>query len=99
MKTFKRENIHTHCKGAAWPEFLGRVKLGESFTVETEQFNLANGPIAVAGIKAGDNIAIHIEKIELLPPFAAPNGGPFFEGVGDSVPPKDVFVQRVVSVS
>ena len=57
MRTFKREHIHTHCVGAEWPEFLGEVALGESFVVETERFNLANGPVAVAGVRAGDDIA------------------------------------------
>ncbi len=35
MKTFRRQEVHTHCKGVAWPEFLGRVDLGESFVIET----------------------------------------------------------------
>ena len=86
MQTFKRENFHTHCVGALFPEFLGKVKPGESFTIETERFNLANGPIAVEGIKAGDAIAVHIERVDILPPYIAPNGGPFFEGMGDPVP-------------
>jgi len=83
MKTFKRESIRSHCIGYEWPELLGDVKLGESFLIETEQFNSVNGPISIDGVKAGDNIAIHIEQIEILPPFHAPNGGPFFEGMGD----------------
>jgi len=60
--------------------------LGESFVIETERFNLANGPIAVADIRAGDSIAVHVERIEMLPPYESPNGGPFFEGVGDPLP-------------
>jgi len=62
------------------------VQLSESFLIETEQYNNANGPVAIPGIKAGDPIAIHVEKIEILPPFSAPNGGPFFEGMGDPQP-------------
>lgn len=85
MQIFKRELINTHCVGALWPDFAGQVKLGESFIVETESCG-PNGPIEVAGIKAGDNIAIHIEKIEMDGPFEAPNGGPFHEGCGKSVP-------------
>jgi acetamidase/formamidase len=86
VQVFKRESIHSHCVGAEWPDFLGKVQLGESFIIETEQFNLANGPIAIAGVKAGDDIAICVERIDILPPFSAPNGGPFFEGMGDSPP-------------
>jgi len=86
VRTFKREHIHTHCVGAEWPGFLGEVALGESFFIETERFNLANGPIAVAGVRAGDDIAVHVEGIEILPPFWAPNGGPFYEGMGDPLP-------------
>lgn len=86
MQVFKRESIQTHCIGAVWPEFLGQVQLGESFVIETEQFNNANGPIAIAEVKAGDNIVVHIERVDILPPFSAPNGGPFFEGIGDSPP-------------
>lgn len=83
MKIFEREKIQTHCVGQEWPEFLGSVQLGESFIIETEQYNLVNGPIAVKGIAAGEAIVVHIERIEILPPFKAPNGGPFFEGMGD----------------
>lgn len=83
MKVFKRENIHTHCVGQEWPEFLGSVRLGESFIIETEQFNLVNGPLAVAGVQAGEPIAVHVERIEILPSFNSPNGGPFFEGMGE----------------
>jgi hypothetical protein len=53
MKTFSRDQIETHCAGVEWPEFLGSIKLGESFVVETERFNRVNGPIAIDGIKAG----------------------------------------------
>jgi acetamidase/formamidase len=85
MQIFPREHIHNHCPGQEWPEFLGRVQLGESFVIETERFNLANGPLAVEGIQAGDALAVHIEQIEIIPPYFAPNGGPFFEGMGDPV--------------
>ena len=40
----------------------------------------------MAGVGAGEAIAVHVERIEILPPFAAPNGGPFFEGMGESPP-------------
>jgi acetamidase/formamidase len=84
MKTFTRASIRTHCVGAEWPDFLGSVDIGESFVIETERLNLANGPIAVNGVEAGDPIAVTVERVEILPPFIAPNGGPFFEGLGDS---------------
>ncbi|MCD6286834.1 MAG: hypothetical protein J7M39_13060 [Anaerolineae bacterium] len=86
MQIFRRDLIETHCPGTEWPDFLGSVRMGESFVVETERFNRVNGPIAVESICAGDCIAVHIEKIEMLPPSEAPNGGPFFEGMGDPVP-------------
>ena len=85
MQMFRRECIETHCVGALWPEFLGRVELGESFAIETKG-NLANGPIYVSGIKAGEPIAVHIEAIDINGPFTAPNGGPFVEGMGAPVP-------------
>ena len=83
MKTFTRASIQTHCVGADWPDFLGSVDLGESFVIETERFNLANGPIAINGVEAGESVAVNVEHVEILPPFRAPNGGPFFEGMGD----------------
>jgi acetamidase/formamidase len=86
MQRFTRDKIRSHDVGADWPQFLGAVQLGESFVIETEQFNNANGPIAITDIKAGDAIAVLVEEIEILPPFDAPNGGPFFEGMGDSQP-------------
>ncbi len=86
MRVFTRDLIETHCSGTEWPDFLGTVQLGEGFTVETERFNRANGPVAIAGVRAGDNIAVHIESIDMLPPYESPNGGPFFEGCGDPVP-------------
>jgi hypothetical protein len=85
MQVFTRDLIETHCAGLAWPKFLGSVQLGERFVVETERFNRVNGPIAIQSIRAGDPIAVHIESIEILPPFESPNGGPFFEGMGDPV--------------
>ena len=86
MQVFTRDLIKKHCVGVEWPEFLGRVRLGESFIVETERFNRVNGPIAIKEVKTGDAIAVHIEMIEIFPPFESPNGGPFFEGMGDPVP-------------
>jgi acetamidase/formamidase len=85
MQVFERSLLKTHCVGAEWPDFLGRVELGESFIIETESDN-PNGPISVAGILASDDIAVHIEKIEMVGPFLAPNGGPFVEGMGPPVP-------------
>jgi acetamidase/formamidase len=79
MQIFARQLISEHCVGAEWPEFVGRVELGESFLVETVEVG-ANGPIEVAGVRAGDALAIHIEAIEMEPPFYAPNGGPFIDG-------------------
>jgi amidase len=76
MRTFKRELVTTHCVGDEWPEFVGRVELGESFVVETVGCG-PNGPIEVAGVKAGDDVAIHIEAIEIEGPFTAASGGPF----------------------
>jgi amidase len=58
------------------------------FVVETERFNAANGPIAVTGIAAGEDIAVHIERIEITGPYEAPNGGPFVDGMGPPVPIK-----------
>ncbi len=86
MQVFARESIAEHCTDAEWPEFLGEVALGESFVVETERFNAANGPLAVQEVSAGDCLAVHIERIDMLGPFEAPNGGPFFEGLGPPVP-------------
>ena len=85
MQIFARDLIGTHCPGVEWPDFAGSVALGESFVVETERFNRANGPIAFEGIRAGDCLAVHIESIEMIPPFEAPSGGPFFEGMGEPV--------------
>ena len=86
MQIFARQNIHTHCVGSPWPDFLGQVDLGESFVIETERFNLVNGPIAVDGLQAGDALAVIVEKVEILPPYFAPDGGPFFEGMGEPQP-------------
>lgn len=86
MQVFTRDNVHTHSVSAEWPEMLGTVALGESFVVETIRLNPVSGPIGIVGVQAGDNIAIHIEDIKMLPPYLGPNGGPFFEGIGDWVP-------------
>ena len=86
MRVFKRESIYTHCAGSEWPGFLGEVELGESFVIETERLNYVNGPVGLRGIEAGDDIAVHVEGIEILPPFLAPNGGPFFGGPESPTP-------------
>lgn len=85
-RVFTRDLIGTHCPGTEWPRMVGGVELGERFAVETERFNRVNGPIAVDGVRAGDAIAVHIEHIAIEPPYESPNGGPFFEGMGDAVP-------------
>src|SRR5579883_1236735 len=79
MRVFKRELVETHCVGAEWPTFCGRVELGEPFVIETQSLG-ANGPVEIAGVRAGDPIAIHVEAIEMEGPFSAPNGGPFMDG-------------------
>jgi hypothetical protein len=86
MPIFTRENIHTHCVGGEWPDVLGTVALGESFVVEIMRLNAVSGPIGIASVQTGGNIAIHIETIKMLPPYLGPNGGPFFEGISDWVP-------------
>lgn len=86
MKIFTRDMVYKHCVGTVWPEFLGEVEIGESFIIETERFNKVNGPICINGIKASEPIAVYIEDIDILPPFFSPNGGPFFEGIGEQVP-------------
>ena len=86
MQIFTRNLIHEHCAGVEWPDFLGEVQLGESFIIETERFNLVNGPIAVKSVQEGDIIAVHVESVDIVPPFLSPNGGPFVEGMGDLVP-------------
>ncbi len=85
MQTFTRDVIDEHCPGVEWPDFLGRVTPGEHFVVETGRFNRVNGPLAVESVRAGEAIAIHIEAIDIEPPFESPNGGPFFEGMGAPV--------------
>ena len=81
VQAFDREHTHAHSVGEEWPSFLGQVQLGEPFVIETERFNLVDGPIAVAGVRAGEGIAMHVEQIEMLPPLEAPN-----EGLGEPVP-------------
>ncbi len=80
MQTFSRDHIASHCVGAVWPEFLGSVDLGESFVVQTNAFNDANGPISVREIQAGDALAVHVERIEMTGPYRACVGGPFIVG-------------------
>ena len=79
MQVFPRALTRTHCVGAAWPEPVGTVALGEPFVVEGDAPGPAglNGPIRVAGVRAGDAPAVHLEAIDLRGPFVAPNGGPF----------------------
>jgi acetamidase/formamidase len=79
MQAFARDLITRHDVGVAWPTFVGRARLGESFAVETVEVG-ANGPVEIEGVRAGDVLAIHIEIIEVEPPFKAPNGGPFSDG-------------------
>ena len=79
MQKFPRALITSHCVGDEWPTFAGRVALGESFEIETIE-NGANGPIEISGVNAGDDLAIHIERIDLSGKFLAPNGGPFING-------------------
>jgi acetamidase/formamidase len=80
MQIFHRDNIRRHCVGQSWPDPLGHVALGESFVIETERFNDANGPILVEGVGAGDDLAIHVEAIDIVGPFRANNGGPLIAG-------------------
>jgi acetamidase/formamidase len=86
MQRFTRSAIREHCVESEWPQFLGAVVLGESFVMETERFNAANGPLEVRGIAEGDDLAVYIEGIEIMGPYEAPNGGPFVEGMGPPVP-------------
>ena len=41
-----------------------------------KRFNAVNGPLLVRGIKAGEAISVHIDAIDMVPPFESPNGGP-----------------------
>ena len=86
MQRFSRALIDGHCVGTDWPTFVGTVALGEPFVVETANSNAANGPVRVEGVGPGDALAVHVEAIELVGPFVAPNGGPFYEGIGPAVP-------------
>ena len=94
MKTFKRAYIQTHetNEGDLQPAFLGTVKLGESFIVETENSNDVNGPIFIEGVKANENVAIHIEAIEIVEPVIAPNGGPIVGLPGFELKYRDGFL-------
>lgn len=85
LKRFDRVLIRSHFAedDQLSPDFIGSVELGESFILETENSNDANGPVSVAGVKAGDAITVEIEEIEIVGPVVAPNGGPLdgFEGI------------------
>src|SRR5262245_58670002 len=78
MQRFARALVEGHCVGADWPAFVGTVELGEPFVVETANSNAANGPVRVAGVGAGDALAVRVEAIEVV--------GPFYEGMGPGVP-------------
>ena len=69
MHVFPRSAIGSHCVGAQWPDFLGSVRLGESFVIEIERSKPVNGPVRIEGVKAGDAIAIQIEEIEMVGEF------------------------------
>ena len=86
MQTFSRDLVDTHCVDDYWPTFVGTARLGESFVLETQNSNAANGPVRIAGVAAGEPLAVHVEAIVLTGPFVAPNGGPFYEGMGARVP-------------
>jgi acetamidase/formamidase len=85
MQVFKRELTETHCIGAEWPEFCGVVEPGESFVIETVE-SIPNGPVEVNGIRKGDTVCISIERIQIEPPFYAPQSGPFILGCGERIP-------------
>lgn len=86
MQRFERGLIDRHCVGADWPAFVGAVDLGERFVVETANSNAVNGPVCVRRIAAGDAVAIHVASIDLGGLLVAPNGGPFYAGMGPGVP-------------
>jgi acetamidase/formamidase len=86
VQVFTRDLVDTHCVEADWPAFVGTVALGESFVLETQHANAVNGPVRVAGIAAGEALAVHVEAVAPLEPFAAPNGGPFYWGKDPRVP-------------
>ena len=71
MQKFPRSAIDRHAVGVQWPDFLGSVRLGESFVIETERYKLVNGPIRIEGVATGDAIAIQIVKIDMVGPFEA----------------------------
>jgi hypothetical protein len=89
VQRFGREEIRQHCVGQRWPEWLGRVTLGEPFILETERFNNANGPILVEDVRTGDDLAIHVEAIDIEGPFEANNGGPLIAGPAPSLEYRD----------
>jgi acetamidase/formamidase len=69
VQRFARSAIHSHSVGVEWPEFLGTVQLGETFVVETDRDGGVNGPIEIAGVSAGEAIAVYIKAIEMIGPF------------------------------
>ncbi len=46
----------------------------------------STGPLLLSRSGPVRPFAIHIEAIDIEPPFESPNGGPFFEGMGAPVP-------------
>lgn len=78
MQVFRRESTQTHEieDGNLRPGFLGEVSLGERFVIETENGNDVNGPVRVRDVSPGEDVAIHIESIDIVDPVIAPNGGP-----------------------
>jgi len=75
VKRFDRSLIETHFaeSGQLVPDFIGSVELGEPFVIETANTNDANGPVAIEGVQAGDDIAVEIEKIEIVGPVETRN--------------------------
>ena len=94
MRRFDRSLIETHFaeKGQLHPDFIGSVELGESFVIETENTNDANGPVAVEGVLAGDDIAVEIEDIQIVGPVIAPNGGPLDGFAGIELDHRDAYL-------
>ena len=82
MQIFEREFCRTHCAGWEWPEFLGRVELGESFVVETEEA-CPNGPIEVAGKEIDISSMGRDWNMKLLQNDCRPPGGIIVEGALD----------------
>lgn len=78
MKRFSRALIKDHFaeEGQLAPEFVGSVELGETFVLETENSNDANGPVFIGGVRPGDSLTVQIKEVEIAGPVVAPNGGP-----------------------